>query len=78
MASPLKGTVALVTGTSSGFGRVAWENYGVDNMTKFGVNGVTEALRQEVIKKHVRVGIVEPGGVAYMVTRHHCSFLVSQ
>jgi NADP-dependent 3-hydroxy acid dehydrogenase YdfG len=32
-------------------------------MTKFGVNGFTEALRQEVTKPHVRVGVLEPGGV---------------
>jgi NADP-dependent 3-hydroxy acid dehydrogenase YdfG len=32
-------------------------------MTKFGVNGFTEALRQEVTKRHVRVGVLEPGGV---------------
>ena len=28
------------------------------------MNGFTEALRQEVTKRHVRVGVVEPGGVA--------------
>lgn len=44
-------------------GRVAWANYGVYNMTKFGVNGFTESLRQEITKKHVRVGVLEPGGV---------------
>lgn len=29
-------------------------------MTKFGVNGFTEALCQEVTKKHVRIGVLEP------------------
>ncbi|MDR7082679.1 NADP-dependent 3-hydroxy acid dehydrogenase YdfG [Arthrobacter ginsengisoli] len=68
---------------SSIAGRQAWANFGVYNMTKFGVNGFTEALRQEVTKKHVRVGVLEPGAVdteplqprdiadsiAFMVTR---------
>ncbi len=33
-------------------------------MTKFGVQGFTEALRQEITQKHVRVGLLEPGAVA--------------
>jgi NADP-dependent 3-hydroxy acid dehydrogenase YdfG len=40
-------------------------------MTKFGVNGFTEALRQEVTKKHVRVGVFEPGGVAAELGSHN-------
>ena len=43
---------------------VAWSGYGVYNLTKFGVNGFTESLRQEVTRRHVRVGVLEPGGVA--------------
>jgi NADP-dependent 3-hydroxy acid dehydrogenase YdfG len=56
--------VADIVNISSIAGRVAWNGYGVYNMTKFGVNGFTEALRQEVTKRHVRVGVLEPGGVA--------------
>ena len=48
---------------SSIAGRVAWSGYGVYNLTKFGVNGFTESLRQEVTQRHVRVGVLEPGGV---------------
>jgi NADP-dependent 3-hydroxy acid dehydrogenase YdfG len=48
--------VADIVNISSIAGRVAWNGYGVYNMTKFGVNGFTEALRQEVTKRHVRVG----------------------
>ena len=55
--------VADIVNISSIAGRVAWNGYGVYNMTKFGVNGFTEALRQEVTKRHVRVGVLEPGGV---------------
>jgi NADP-dependent 3-hydroxy acid dehydrogenase YdfG len=40
-------------------------------MTKFGVNGFTEALRQEVTKKHVRVGVLEPGAVATELVSHN-------
>ena len=63
--------VADIVNISSIAGRVAWANYGVYNMTKFGVNGFTEALRHEVTKKHVRVGVVEPGGVATELGSHN-------
>jgi NADP-dependent 3-hydroxy acid dehydrogenase YdfG len=51
--------VADIVNISSIAGRVGWNGYGVYNMTKFGVNGFTEALRQEVTKRHVRVGVLE-------------------
>jgi len=63
--------VADIVNISSIAGRVAWANYGVYNMTKFGVNGFTEALRQEITKKHVRVGVVEPGGVNTELGSHN-------
>lgn len=63
--------VADVVNISSIAGRVAWANYGVYNMTKFGVNGFTEALRQEITKSHVRVGVLEPGGVATELGPHN-------
>lgn len=63
--------VADIVNISSIAGRVAWANYGVYNMTKFGVNGFTEALRQEITKKHVRVGVVEPGGVDTELGSHN-------
>lgn len=63
--------VADIVNISSIAGRVAWANYGVYNMTKFGVNGFTEALRQEVTKRHVRVGVLEPGGVATELGSHN-------
>jgi NADP-dependent 3-hydroxy acid dehydrogenase YdfG len=40
--------VADIVNISSIAGRVAWSGYGVYNLTKFGVNGFTESLRQEV------------------------------
>ena len=41
------------------------------NLTKFGVNGFTESLRQELTQRHVRVGVVEPGGVATELGSHN-------
>lgn len=63
--------VADIVNVSSIAGRVAWANYGVYNMTKFGVNGFTEALRQEITKRHVRVGVLEPGGVSTELGSHN-------
>ncbi|HTV74752.1 MAG TPA: SDR family NAD(P)-dependent oxidoreductase [Candidatus Acidoferrales bacterium] len=63
--------VADIVNVSSIAGRVAWSGYGVYNLTKFGVNGFTEALRQEVTKRHVRVSVVEPGGVATELAGHN-------
>lgn len=63
--------VSDIVNISSIAGRVAWANYGVYNMTKFGVNGFTESLRQEVTKKYVRVGVIEPGGVATELGSHN-------
>ena len=56
--------VADIVNISSIAGRQAWANFAAYNMTKFGVNGFTEALRQEVTKMQVRVGVLEPGAVA--------------
>src|SRR6059036_3527636 len=63
--------VADIVNISSIAGRVAWNGYGVYNLTKFGVNGFTESLRQEVTKRHVRVGVLEPGGVTTELGSHN-------
>jgi NADP-dependent 3-hydroxy acid dehydrogenase YdfG len=63
--------VADIVNISSIAGRQAWANYGVYNMTKFGVNGFSEALRQEVTKKYIRVGLLEPGKVATELISHN-------
>jgi NADP-dependent 3-hydroxy acid dehydrogenase YdfG len=63
--------VADVVNVSSIAGRVASAGYAAYSMTKFGVNGFTEALRQEVTRKHVRVGVIEPGGVATELGSHN-------
>ena len=63
--------VADIVNISSIAGRVAWNGYGVYSLTKFGVNGFTESLRQEVTQRHVRIGVVEPGGVATELGSHN-------
>jgi NADP-dependent 3-hydroxy acid dehydrogenase YdfG len=63
--------VADIVNISSYAGRVASPNFAVYNMTKFGVNGFTEALRQELGSSHIRVGVVEPGAVTTELNDQH-------
>ena len=63
--------VADIVNISSIAGRQSWAGFAAYNMTKFGVNGFTEALRQEVTKKHVRVGVLEPGAVETELISHN-------
>lgn len=63
--------VADIVNISSIAGRQASPTFAAYNMTKFGVNGFTEALRQEVTQKHVRVGVLEPGAVATELKSHN-------
>ncbi|MGW3248548.1 SDR family NAD(P)-dependent oxidoreductase [Streptomyces sp. NPDC001070] len=62
--------VADLVNISSTAGRVARPGTAVYNLTKFGVNGFTEALRQEVVQKRLRVSVVEPGTVATELSSH--------
>ncbi len=55
--------VADCVNVSSVAGRVARSGSAVYNASKFAVGAFSEALRQEVTKKHVRVSLVEPGVV---------------
>jgi NADP-dependent 3-hydroxy acid dehydrogenase YdfG len=55
--------VADLINVSSLSGRKAVLNQGVYSMTKFGVVGFSESLRQEVSDKNVRVSLIEPGPV---------------
>jgi NADP-dependent 3-hydroxy acid dehydrogenase YdfG len=54
---------ADIVNVSSTAGRVARPASSVYNLTKFGLNGFTESLRQELIAERVRVSVVEPGTV---------------
>jgi NADP-dependent 3-hydroxy acid dehydrogenase YdfG len=64
-----RGTADIVN-VSSTAGRVALANMAVYNLTKFGVGAFSEALRQEVSTRNVRVTLVEPGPVATELFTH--------
>ena len=60
-----------VVNVSSVAGRVATAGAGVYNLTKWGVNAFSEALRQECADAGIRVTIVEPGAVATELQQHN-------
>ena len=62
--------VADLVNVSSTGGRVARAGTGVYSLTKFGVNALSESMRQELIAARVRVGVVEPGIVATELASH--------
>jgi len=62
--------VADIVTISSTAGRIARPGNAVYSLTKFGVGAFSEALRQELQPRRVRVGVVEPGSVATELTTH--------
>jgi NADP-dependent 3-hydroxy acid dehydrogenase YdfG len=63
--------VADMVNISSVAGRVARGGSAVYNLTKHGVGAFSEALRQEVASRHVRISAVEPGAVATELSSHN-------
>lgn len=63
--------VSDMVNISSVAGRVARSGSGVYNLTKHGVGAFSEALRQEVTRRHVRVSLVEPGAVDTELSSHN-------
>lgn len=63
--------VADLVNVSSVAGRVARAGSSVYNATKHAVGAFSEALRQEVTRRHVRVSIVEPGAVETELASHN-------
>jgi NADP-dependent 3-hydroxy acid dehydrogenase YdfG len=59
-----------IVNISSVAGRIARAGVGVYNATKWGVNALSEALRQEVLKDNIRVTIIEPGLVKTEINNH--------
>jgi len=57
--------VSSVAGRHANFGSAVY------NLTKFGVNGFSEALRQELTPANVRVTVIEPGFVATELQSHN-------
>jgi len=62
--------VADIVNVSSTAGRVARPGGSVYHLTKFGLNGFTESLRQELLAERVRVSVVEPGTVDTELVNH--------
>ena len=62
--------VADVVNISSTAGRVARAGTAVYSLTKHGVGAFSDALRQEVLGRRVRVSLVEPGTVETEITDH--------
>ena len=60
-----------VVNVSSVAGRVASAGAAVYNLTKWGVNAFSEALRQECVDAGIRVTIVEPGAVVTELQGHN-------
>ncbi len=63
--------VADLVNISSVAGRVVRNGSGVYNATKHAVGAFSDSLRQEVTRRHVRVGLVEPGAVATELAGHN-------
>jgi NADP-dependent 3-hydroxy acid dehydrogenase YdfG len=63
--------VADMVNISSVAGRAARNGNGVYSLTKFGVGAFSEALRQEVTGRYVRVSLVEPGATATELAGHN-------
>lgn len=71
--------VADLVNVSSTAGRVARQASSVYNLTRFGLQGFTESLRQELLTERVRASVVSPGeaphpediadAIGYIVTR---------
>jgi NADP-dependent 3-hydroxy acid dehydrogenase YdfG len=70
--------IADIVNISSIAGRTSFPTMAAYNMTKFGVNGFTEALRQELAAKHVRVGVLEPGKVDTELDSHNSDEILAE
>jgi NADP-dependent 3-hydroxy acid dehydrogenase YdfG len=63
--------LADVVNISSVAGRFARNGNAVYALTKFGVGAFSEALRQEVTRRYLRVSLVEPGATATELASHN-------
>jgi len=63
--------VADLVNVSSVAGRFPRSGSSGYNATKFGVTGFSEAIRQEVTRRHVRVSVLEPGAVDTELVSHN-------
>jgi NADP-dependent 3-hydroxy acid dehydrogenase YdfG len=63
--------VADIVNISSVAGRSTFPTASAYSLTEYGVNGISEALRQELATSHVRVGVLEPGKVDTELDSHN-------
>jgi NADP-dependent 3-hydroxy acid dehydrogenase YdfG len=63
---------------SSVAGRIARAGMAAYNVTKWGVNAFSEALRQEVYQDNIRVTIIEPGLVETEIDQHITDVVAKQ
>jgi NADP-dependent 3-hydroxy acid dehydrogenase YdfG len=70
--------VADIVNLSSTAGRRADAGAAVYNLTKWGVNGFSEALRQEALHSRIRVTTVEPGFVETELQGHNANPVVQR
>jgi NADP-dependent 3-hydroxy acid dehydrogenase YdfG len=63
--------VSDLVNVSSVAGRTTRTGSAVYNLTKHGVGAFSEALRQEVTGRHVRISLVEPGATATELRSHN-------
>ena len=63
--------VADMVNISSTAGRFPRAGRAVYNATKHGVGAFSEALRQEVTRRHVRISVVEPGATRTELASHN-------
>lgn len=59
-----------IVNISSVAGRKSGPLRGAYSGTKFAVNAISEALRQELMEDNIRITIIEPGAVATELTNH--------
>jgi len=62
-----------IVNVSSVAGRVASPGSAVYNLTKWGVNGFSEGLRQEALHANIRVTLIEPGFVDTELQGHNAA-----
>ena len=65
-----------IVNVSSVAGRRASLGAAVYNLTKFGVTGFSEALRQEALHANIRVTVVEPGFVETELLGHNAGYVI--
>ena len=67
-----------IVNISSVAGRIARAGMAGYNVTKWGVNAFSEALRQEVYQDNIRVTIIEPGLVETEIDQHITDIVAKQ